>query len=215
MITYMYHNAVSIPSRNDLLTRFREAADGSFIPGIGDAYFHQDVNTRQFLKMKQSIGKIHDFIATGYANTVGWAHADTGDTMTSVMIGGLRTVQNGDFEVYCGDLIQWYWPFEKGCFHNTGKRKPLCQPFHNQDPSRTDGSDGEWSNSRDVSIRKRYYDREYGQTPDHPKLVAYIKPFKRDDQDPRLYDWYRVFAVAISSARPHEKVDIRISRQSL
>jgi hypothetical protein len=66
-----------------------------------------------------------------------------------------------------------------------------------------------------VNIRKRFYDREFGQPADHPKTVAYIKPFKRDDDRPRLYDWYRVFAVAISSARAHEKVDIRISRQSL
>ena len=31
-----------------------------------------------------------------------------GDTMVTVMIGGLRTVMNGDFEVFTGDLIQWY-----------------------------------------------------------------------------------------------------------
>ena len=46
-------------------------------------------------------------------------------------------------------------------------------------------------------------------------MVPLIKPFKKDDDHPRLYDWYRVFADAISSAGPREKVDIRISRQAL
>jgi len=60
--------------------------------------------------------------AVGYANTLGWAHPNTGDTMSTIMIGGLRTVMNGDFEVYTGDLLMWYWPFELDCFEPDGKR---------------------------------------------------------------------------------------------
>jgi hypothetical protein len=36
-----------------------------------------------------------------------------------------------------------------------------------------------------------------------------------DDEQPRLYDWQRVFGIAISSARPNEMVDIKICRQSM
>ena len=72
-----------------------------------------------------------------------------------------------------------------------------------------------FKDSRDTDLRRNFYNREYGQAVGSPKTVALIKPYKRDDEQPRLYDWYRVFAVAISSARPREKVDIRISRQSL
>lgn len=50
-----------------------------------------------------------DHFAVGFSNTVGYAHPNTGDTMTSVMIGGLRTVMNGDFEIFPGDLVQFYW----------------------------------------------------------------------------------------------------------
>jgi hypothetical protein len=50
-----------------------------------------------------------DHFAVGFSNTVGYAHPNTGDTMTSVMIGGLRTVMNGDFELFPGDLVQFYW----------------------------------------------------------------------------------------------------------
>jgi hypothetical protein len=61
------------------------------------------MGTKPFMKM------MYDHFATGYANTVGYAHPNTGDTMTSVMIGGLRTVLNGDFEIFAGDLVQFYW----------------------------------------------------------------------------------------------------------
>ena len=50
-----------------------------------------------------------DFVPVGFANTIGYAHPNTGDTMSSIMIGGLRTVMNGDFEIFPGDLVQFYW----------------------------------------------------------------------------------------------------------
>ena len=51
-----------------------------------------------------------------------------------------------------------------------------------------------------------------------PKTVprnARIKPYVCDDENPRIFDGYRVFATALSPARPpHEPVDIKISLQS-
>ena len=52
---------------------------------------------------------MNDYFPVGFANTLGFAHPNTGDTMTSVMIGGLRTVMNGDFEIFPGDIVQFYW----------------------------------------------------------------------------------------------------------
>jgi len=52
---------------------------------------------------------MYDYYPVGYANTLGYAHPNSGDTMTTVMIGGLRTVLNGDFEIFAGDLVQFYW----------------------------------------------------------------------------------------------------------
>ncbi len=69
--------------------------------------------------------------------------------------------------------------------------------------------------------RRIHNDFQYGISPDNyspankAKNVARIKPYMQDDAQPRLYDWVRVFAVAISSARPNEMVDIKISKQSL
>lgn len=61
------------------------------------------------MKTSSFMGMMNDYFAVGFSNTIGYAHANTGDTMTSVMIGGLRTVKNGDFEIFPGDLVQFYW----------------------------------------------------------------------------------------------------------
>ena len=72
-----------------------------------------------------------------------------------------------------------------------------------------------------VQHRRIHNDFQYGISPDKyspankAKNVARIKPYMPDDAQPRLYDWVRVFAIAISSARPNEMVDIKISKQSL
>lgn len=171
------------------------------------------------------LGILSDFTSVGYANTLGWAHPNSGDTMTSVMIGGLRTVMNGDFEIFTGDLIQWYWPFERDTFQNDGSRNPYIGRWTraadgtlrppNVDPKYTPDHIDEVQLSADASDREAYHSRQFGQPAGKLKMVARIKPYFRDDENPRLYDYHRVFAVAISCARPHEMVDIKIARQSL
>jgi hypothetical protein len=224
LIKVMYHNATSIPERNWILSKFQDARGDDFASphGAASSYLGQsDASGR--MRFAEVVPKIHDFITVGYANTLGWAHAHTGDTMTSVMIGGLRTVMNGDFEVFTGDLIQWYWPFERTCFNKTGRRKKRSLDAHdrlilNVDPSTVDHArpaSVDWSLDKDSLQRKQFFDQQYGDRKGREKVVAQIKPYKRDDEEPRIYDWYRVFAVALCSARPREKVDIRICRQAL
>ena len=213
MIKYMYHNAVSINLRNELLKIFKSSETRYWDTPTG--YFKAEGGRMPFEK---NMVKIHDFVPVGYANTLGYAHAHSGDTMTSVMIGGLRTVMNGDCEVFCGDLIQWYWPFERDCFEkSTAKRKPLVVSsgvLQNKDPG---DSDTDFDRDTSSKHRRLYHDREFGQRegPKNAKIVPLIKPYKRDEDNPRIYDWYRVFAVALCSARPNEAVDIRISRQAI
>lgn len=179
---------------------------------------------------------MNDYFAVGFANTLGYAHANTGDTMTSVMIGGLRTVMNGDFEVFAGDLVQFYWTFEKDDFEQDGRRKQykdvwsddglpciLNPSFSLRVAGRKRNAAGQpvqdagpsWQTPGDAQIRQAHYDLSYGQRGDRQKIVAKLKPYFRDDDHPRLMDWYRVFGVAIASARPNEMCDIKISRQSM
>ena len=64
--------------------------------------------------------------------------------------------------------------------------------------------------------REAFYTRGFGNASEKAvKLVARIKPYVPDDEDPRMFDPYRVFAVALAAARPHEMLDIKISRQSV
>lgn len=230
LIKVMYHNASSIPERNKILQQMQDGLGADFdFDGIdGSRYLGGVDAATSRMYISACVPRLHDFVTVGYANTLGWAHAHSGDTMTSVMIGGLRTVMNGDFEVFTGDLIQWYWPFERACFLKNGRRKARNKravpaaagggyfPNLQTDPAKIPaGTVVDWSLDKDSRQRQMFFDQQYGDRKGQGKTVALIKPYKRDDDEPRIYDWYRVFAVALCSARPREKVDIRIARQAI
>lgn len=122
MIRFMNHYARNVKERELIIAFFKE---NKYVPPTRFTYDYETeeleteelvgaeafkewqdgrgINTAPFMSM------MNDYFAVGFANTIGYAHANTGDTMTSVMIGGLRTVMNGDFEIFPGDLVQFYW----------------------------------------------------------------------------------------------------------
>lgn len=236
MIRFMNHYARTVREKQHIISFFlRDSyvsprADGQSLPGK-EAFPRREGNkmgTEQYMRF------MYDYFTVGFANTLGYAHANNGDTMTSVMIGGLRTVQNGDFEIFPGDLVQFYWSFERDDFEQDGRRKEYLNIWNgnipqNVDPSVVLGADqgpdktnaaGQkiaptWQTSQDAQVRQAYYDLGYGQRAGKTKVVAKIKPYFRDDKNPRLMDWFRVFGVAIASARPNEMCDIKIARQSI
>lgn len=232
MIKYVYHFSTSIRKRGEIIRQMSNKP-AHIIPNHNPAGNHAHYFTDaqgQPAKLFEHLSKMYDFYPVGFANTLGYAHPNSGDTMSSVMIGGLRTVMNGDFEVFAGDQIQWYWTFEKDCFHiSSGKRKSITDAAGNV----CDGWDPEIDQNQPAlgvvpgqlpmrdDQRRVHNDNQYGRhatenrAGDKSKHVARIKPYIRDDEQPRIYDWHRVFATAISSARPHELVDIKISRQSM
>jgi hypothetical protein len=257
MIMYMYHFCRSLRDKEEIIKMFQQKRARVPIQVMNEAvaincnFFPMtDVTLRAFTDNPQvthnapfmfeiksetdtMLPLMHDFLAMGYAQTLGWAHANSGDTMTTVMIGGCRTVMNGDFEIMTGDIIQWYWPFERNCFHPNGWRKEIHPAFNgtmNLDPTKEYlygsavvaappiiapiGAES-WEMEKDAQGREAFHTQIFGQTKAHPKVVAKIKPYFEDPVDLRIYDRMRVFAVAISSARPHEMVDIKICRQSL
>lgn len=235
MIRFMNHYARTVTERQDIINYFRADVHHPAVinntPAPGREAFPAKpdgtMGTKAFLPI------MYDYFTVGYANTLGYAHANSGDTMTSVLIGGLRTVQNGDFEIFPGDLVQFYWTFERDDFQQDGRRKPYLSTWNGSTPGNVDpsvvqggGQGGKrnaagqnisptWQLPGDAVIRQAHYDLSYGQRPDRVKVVAKIKPFFRDDANPRLMDWYRVFGIAIASARPNEMCDIKISRQSM
>lgn len=118
MIRFMNHYARNIRERQLIINYFirNTYTAPKFRRGEGDSMTDLPEHCAAFKKLeggkigtKDFMRMMYDYFATGYANTVGYAHPNTGDTMTSVMIGGLRTVLNGDFEIFAGDLVQFYW----------------------------------------------------------------------------------------------------------
>ena len=225
---WVYHNVGNIEERQRIIHAANMPTSHLFCHGThagalqGDAadeafFGFTDANHPFAFQRPEELGRIYDFVMTGYANTVGFAHAHHGDTMTSVHIGGLRTVMNGDFPVRCGDKLQWYWPDEAKLFTAQGARLPrtvdddgalvLRNPFaHGGFRPPTKGGEAE---------RERMQNLQYGQKGGMTKYIPRVKPFVDDHDSPRLYDHFRVFAVAISSARPHEIFDIMIGRQAI
>lgn len=238
MIRFMNHYARTVREKANIIKFLRDdrfVAPRVVNPGQSMAGKHAfadrgdgTMGTSKYLRF------MYDYFTVGYANTLAYAHANSGDTMTSVMIGGLRTVQNGDFEIFAGDVVQFYWSFERDDFLQDGRRKPYLNIWDgntpcNVDPSVVLGADqgsgrlnaaGQpiaptWQLPQDAQIRQANYELGYGQRSDKMKIVAKVKPYFKDDENFRLMDWFRVFGVAIASARPNEMCDIKIGRQSL
>ena len=83
---------------------------------------------RPYMKMLHTMP---DFRVMGYSVGTAYAHEYNGDTIASVMIGGLATVQNGRYPMHTGDPICWYVQYaEEAFFDDYGKRR---QPSEAED----------------------------------------------------------------------------------
>jgi hypothetical protein len=230
MIRFMNHFARNLAEKRRIIAFFDRGLytrpaymQGEDQTDLGEEFALFKRGPGNTIATKDFMPLMHDFVPVGYATTLGYAHPNTGDTMSSILIGGLITVMNGDFEIFAGDLVQFYWCFEKDDFEPSGRRKPYLNIWledgtvGNVDPSVEERQTGKrtWSGTKDSQIRQAYHELSYGQKKDKQKLVGKIKPYIPDDENPRLYDWVRVFGMAIACARPNEMVDIKISRQSM
>jgi hypothetical protein len=57
-----------------------------------------------------------EFYVVGVTLGTAWAHPSSGDTVASVMIGGLKTVQNGAFHIHTNDLTCIYFDDKRDLF---------------------------------------------------------------------------------------------------
>jgi hypothetical protein len=151
MITFLFHTATDVFSRRLLIDKMNDE-DGFSYSGNelhpGDHYFEEKDSggrgsgankmssasgqpstkiARKYQKTSKYLDRMFDYYPVGICNTLAYANPRSGDTVGSVMIGGLRTVLNGDWEVHAGDLVQWYWTFEKGCFRADGTRNSFMK----------------------------------------------------------------------------------------
>lgn len=176
------------------------------------------------------------FRTMGYSVGTAYAHENTGDTIASVMIGGIVTVLNGAFPIQTGDPVMWYLTkAESDMFDTAGKRIHIF----NKNPMRIDPADpaGLTWGHEDVTryveeVRKKSKADRQQKNPARNKVkfmknvngfelagneakseIALIKPFHYKNASDG--DVERVFAVCVSPAAPFEMVDIMISRQSM
>ena len=137
----------------------------------------------------------------------------------------MRTVMNGAFEVDAGDYIQWYWDIETNCFDIQGRRHEAIEDRRSQGVSAFLSGHSQ-AMTRDSAKRKAFYERGNGVFTNSPtdgnvtyngkQNVALPKSYKPGkDGKRRVGDFMRVFARAVSGARPFEMFDIIIGRQSM
>ena len=172
-----------------------------------------------------------DFRCQGVALGQAWASHISGDTVASVMVGGVHTVQNGAFPMQTGDMVQWYFDFEEPMFETKAT---------NKQGERTDA--GNFENGAHVEGRmgrkRQYMDQKtfgvgkgYGQQFQQIKDTRGVVRIKSYKYRPTIYDIngslvrvscnesfgdkIRIFAKCISGGRPYDQVDIMMMTQSL
>lgn len=169
-------------------------------------YAIQEARSSLNTKGNELLRNLPVLLPVGYS--VGLAYADeyNGDTVASVMIGGVVTVLNGAFPMFTGDMVHAYWQFEEGHFTDQGERKN--DPFKNVDHDDA------------TKRRKTFQQRGNGMAARHKGVanpnkdnVALPKPWRYSGSS--FLDTQRIFGRALCSARPYEMVDILISRQSM
>ena len=160
-------------------------------------------------KFDSFIARLPYLQAQGYAQTVGYASAVSGDTVLSVLIGGIVTVRNGHFPMRCGQAVQWYFNFEKDLFssqHNSALG--LAQWDIG---SRLDGP---VPGAGVLPLTDRR-----GKMEGHPlrTLFALPKPYVISSRHGNEHygDKIRIFARCIGGGGAHEMVDLQLMTQSL
>lgn len=199
-----------------------------------------DAATRKMVKYQ--VDNLPEFYFVGVSLGLAYAHPHSGDTVASVMIGGLRTVLNGAFQVHTNDLLMFYWDVELDLFEEDGRRKDRSILSIDEDGGNIsymkllDWIHKEHLESRKVDKqlpktvmdRRNFYERgnaNYTNGPYGPisgKInVARIKPYmesKHHNKGSHQHfpmDKARIFGKAISNAQPYEMLDIMLSRQSI
>lgn len=71
---------------------------------------------------RQQIDNMPQFSIMGVSLGLAYAHPDSGDTVGTVMYGGLRTVMNGPIKANTGQPVMWIFEFEARLFDTDGRR---------------------------------------------------------------------------------------------
>lgn len=209
-LIYLFHNSFNMRDRDQIISDVEHNIE-----------YWVGSSARPEVARKQ-IQEMPEFVMIGVSVGLAHVHPNVGDNVATTMIGGLKTVLNGAFPIETGDWVQWYWDEERPCFDHDGKRLQTTITGENGIVTSEHVDQYLQQSAYEISDsderRRKFYDRgngNYGMRPNGKQRVAFPKAFRYDDTNERIYDRLRVFARALSSARPYEHVDIMIARQSL
>ncbi len=182
--------------------------------------------------LKQQISSLPDFRCQGIALGQAWASYLSGDTVASVLVGGMVTVQNGHFTMHTGDQVQWYFDFEKEKFDHTNRNTMGCRL-----PLRPVGGTLKRNEKREAYMDERLYGSKatlgkgsYKKSDSVARIKSYqmhrvnssVAPAGGAPRQARECfmqdawgDKISVFAKCISGGRPFDMVDIMLMTQSL
>jgi hypothetical protein len=189
------------------------------IAGLLNLYEMPEPNDLSNPELNQ-IRQLPHFHAQGYALGTAYASFVSGDTVATVMIGGMMTVMNGAFTCHAGDMMQWYFEDEERFFSKQNTQNMgEGQRFR-------DAVDINNNSKHPLAGNKRYHDnRAYGMqkiNDDHKsRSVFRIKPYRMyrpaglDQYVDHYGDRIRIFAKCIGGGRPFEMVDVMLMTQSL
>jgi len=172
------------------------------------------------------------FTAQGYALGIAYASSLSGDTVASVLIGGMATVMNGAFECRAGQVLHFYFDFEANAFHQNsgmhqaGTRKKGAKLLFGGNSATLDDFMKPPTLSAQDQLRNDFHRRQLGTEdsfgdagtgPGSAKRnIAYPKPYLLDEDGNEHYgDKIRIFAKCINGGRKFEPIDIMLMTQSL
>jgi len=226
--------AVKTETRNyDIAVAVFQAAKWGVAPETVRSWFAQNTShgEKQVAWLKRQIEDTPFFRAEGYALGTAWASDQTGDTVSSILIGGMQTVMNGAFPCNAGEVLQWYFEFEASQFsHYTTSEKWVGERIIKEDPlipnlaASLEFTGEQNYNSRNDNDqmskrRKVFNDRHDGLDETHKGNKFFPKPYRLCRQGHEYVDHYgdkiRIFAKCVSSARSHEMMDIMLLTQTL
>jgi len=227
ILAWLYHNSTTahefIKNKEELKTIAQQINKGGYVS--------KSINMENISKVVGELNNMPYFTAQGYALGMAYASMLSGDTVSSILIGGMQTVMNGHFECRAGQMIQWYFDFESDFFERVTTQGSNNTTIYagSRISTKLSSSAGVLTTPKFIASetetkRKNFIERELGDMDSFPvggigdrkSNIAYPKPYiLRANGDEHYPDRIRIFAKCISGARPHEMVDIMMMTQSL
>jgi hypothetical protein len=188
-------------------------------------------------KIKNQLTTLPFCHVQGYSLGVAYANHRQGDIVCAVQVGGMVSVRNGHFPCNTGDMVQWYFDWEKDMFYavaegidnEAGQRKEQAAlrtvimttnananyTTRKQAVTAALAAAPAAGANRQQAARQAFAARELGMS--NGKInVPYPKPYVVSKTHGEHYgDQIRVFAKCVNGGRAHDMIDVMLMTQSL